>query len=109
MILIPKNKNIQQLGRTSDFIAFSLIAISTVLMCIYLLSGNQFRIFIISGLFFLIGVLFLLVLLITLLLSLYLYKCDWKYILIRIGILLLNIPITILFTHYGLYFIEPKG
>jgi|SRR5690554_998515 len=109
MILIPKNQNIQQLGRTSDFIAFSLIAISTVLMYTYILSENQFRIFVLSGLFFFVGTFILLVILITLLLSLYLYKRDWKYIVIRIGILIMNIPIAVLYSNYGLYFLEPKG
>lgn len=108
MILIPQNKNIQQLGRTSDFIAFSLIAVSTVLMCTYILSENSFKILLASGFLFFAGAFLVFVILITLLLSLYLYKCDWKYILIRIGILLLNIPIAILHSNFGLYFIEPK-
>lgn len=101
-----QEQRILVLGKITDVTAFAAMIIGTIILGTFFLLDYSSDVAVV-GLIFM-GVAFWahISLLIILIFTLIFNKNHWQYLLIRMGILLLNIPISILYAFIGLHFLD---
>lgn len=98
--------NILNLGKTSDIIAFISMTIGTIILGTFFITDKSEDIAIKGFLYMIIAFWINVFILIILIGTAIIYKEYRKFLLIRIGILLLNIPVALLYALIGLYFLD---
>lgn len=104
-----QEQRILVLGKITDVTAFAAMIIGTIILGTFFLLDYSSDVAVV-GLIFM-GVAFWahIFLLIILIFTLIFNKNHWQYLLIRMGILLLNIPISILYAFIGLHFLDHRN
>ncbi|MFA7444414.1 MAG: hypothetical protein WCY89_00570 [Flavobacteriaceae bacterium] len=100
------NKKITTLGKIADGIALLSMIIGTIILgTFFIMERSEDVAF--AGLFFMVIAFWVnLLVFLILIIALVFYKNHWKYLCIRMGILLLNIPIALLYSYIGIYFLD---
>ncbi len=94
-----ENKNVLLIGKASDIIAFASAIIGTIILVLYFIpdEGLKMTMLIVGYCYVVIAIVINLLALIILIISIFYYQLYWKYLLTKMGILLLNIPVAILY------------
>ena len=103
------DKKITTLGKISDGTAFLSMIIGTIILGTFFIMERSEEVAF-AGLFFIIIAFWVnLLVFLILIIVLVFYKNHWKYLCIRMGILLFNIPLALLYAYIGLHFIDSKS
>ena len=100
-----ENERVIQIGKLSDIITVLSFLIGTIILVLYFIpiQGIDFEIILTGYFYVIITIIINLIMLIGLIISIFSFQNYQKYLLKRIGFLLLNIPITILYFLIFLY------
>lgn len=96
---IIENERVIQIGKLSDIIATLSFLIGTIILVLYFIpiQGIDIEIILTGYFYVIVAIIINLIMLIGLIISIFSFQNHQKYLLKRIGFLLLNIPIAILY------------
>src|SRR5690606_14348288 len=94
------------LGKISDVTAFAAMIIGTIILGTFFLLDYSSDVAVVGLIFMVVAFWAHIILLIILVFTLIFNQNHWQFLLIRMGILLLNIPVSILYAFIGLHFLD---